>query len=108
MDDPRFIFAINKSGHKQRIPKHWLTHPVLSAGFRLPPSLEAENRTAGTPDEEWKVAELKAYADEHGVDRTGLTAKADLLAAIEAGTQSPSTTPVDDKTPATGDDEGAQ
>jgi hypothetical protein len=36
-----------------------------------------------TPDKTWKNDELKAYADENGVDLGDATKKEDLLAAIE-------------------------
>lgn len=110
MDDPRFVYAVNPSGQKQRIPRHWLNHPVLSKNFRLTPALAAEARLAGEPGEDWKVSELKDYADEHGVDRTGLTSKADLLAAINEATTPQTTDPApgSGEPPANGDDEGAQ
>jgi len=41
-----------------------------------------------TPDKSWKVAELKAYADEHTVDLGDATKKEDLLAAIELHNES--------------------
>ena len=37
----------------------------------------------GSPDESWKVDELKAYAAERGIDLADATKKADILAAIE-------------------------
>ena len=36
------ILAVNAAGQKQLIPEHWLTHPVLSQGFELPPSERAK------------------------------------------------------------------
>ena len=33
-----FIEAVNVRGEMQIIPAHWLDHPVLGKGFRLPPS----------------------------------------------------------------------
>ena len=38
---PDFISAVNAHGHKQIIPAHWLDHPILGVGFKLPPSSEA-------------------------------------------------------------------
>jgi hypothetical protein len=35
------------------------------------------------PDASWKVAELKAYAEENGIDLLDATKKDDILAAIE-------------------------
>ncbi|MBD2760069.1 hypothetical protein IEE94_11175 [Yimella sp. cx-573] len=41
----------------------------------------------GAPDglDSLTVAELKAHADEHGIDLDGATKKADIVAAIETG-----------------------
>lgn len=36
------------------------------------------------PSKSWKVDQLKAYAEEHGIDLGGATKKDDLLSAIEA------------------------
>ena len=35
------------------------------------------------PDSSWKVAELKAYAEENGIDLLDATNKNDILAAID-------------------------
>ena len=40
--------------------------------------------TEGSPDESWKVADIKAWAESHEVDLGGATKKADILAAIQA------------------------
>jgi len=49
----------------------------------------AESPTkSDTPDKSWKVAELKAYADEHTVDLGDATKKEDLLAAIDLHNES--------------------
>lgn len=37
-----------------------------------------------TPDDSWKLADLKAYADAHQIDLGDASKKADILAAIEA------------------------
>ena len=39
---------------------------------------------SGTPGKSWKVPELKAYAEEQGIDLGDATKKDDILAAIEA------------------------
>lgn len=36
-----FVIAINPRGEKQRIPAHWIGHPVLGRNFRLPASAAA-------------------------------------------------------------------
>ena len=38
----------------------------------------------GEPDESWKVAQLKSYAAEHGIDLGDATKKADILARVTA------------------------
>jgi hypothetical protein len=35
---PELVEVVNATGEKQTIPSAWLSHPVLSVGFRLPPS----------------------------------------------------------------------
>ena len=52
----------------------------LGVGFNL---VDAGERSE-TPDKAWKVAELKAHADENGIDLGDATKKDDILAAIEA------------------------
>lgn len=47
----------------------------------------AGNRSE-TPDATWKVAELKAYADDNGIDLGKVTAKPDIIAAIVAASES--------------------
>ena len=37
-----------------------------------------------TPAEDWRLEELKAYAEAHQIDLDGARSKADVLAAIEA------------------------
>lgn len=39
------ILAVNAAGQKQWIPEHWLNHPVLGKGFKLPPSSQAKKAT---------------------------------------------------------------
>ena len=40
----RFVeVAVKATGKKQRIPAHWLDHPILGAGFKLSPSSEARH-----------------------------------------------------------------
>lgn len=37
-----------------------------------------------TPDKLWKVADLKSFADSHGIELDGATKKDEILAAINA------------------------
>ena len=34
--------VVKATGRKQRIPEHWLDHPVFGPQFRLPPSVVAK------------------------------------------------------------------
>lgn len=42
-----FVEAVNARGEKQIIPAHWLDHPVLGKGFRLPRRLAAGGMVHG-------------------------------------------------------------
>ena len=45
-----FIEAVAKAtGRKQRIPEHWLDHPVFGPQFRLPPSVLTRPRPVEKP-----------------------------------------------------------
>ena len=60
------------------------------------------------PNEKWTVADLKAYAEENGIDLGEATLKADILAAMSAAPTDTTTTPPnlsDTDTPGTGDEE---
>lgn len=88
-----FVTAVNARGEKQRIPAHYLDHPVLGRGFRLPPS------TLATPSMSWNREQLDERAIALGLDPAAYATKADVLSAIE--TTSPN--PGEDETPAAGD-----
>ena len=45
--NPAFVEAVNANGAKQMIPREWLDHPVLSKGFRLPPSQDTTPSSRG-------------------------------------------------------------
>lgn len=45
---------------------------------------ELAPRPEGAPDASWKVADLKAHADENGIDLGDATKKEDIVAAINA------------------------
>lgn len=108
--DP-FVSAYAKStGLKQRIPRHWLGHPVLGRDFELTPSAKAasagdhspperqfflarggdvfaaDDMAAGpvaAPDESWTRALLDAYArDVWGLRPSDMRTKADVVTAI--------------------------
>ena len=44
--------------------------------------VEDQDEPGGTPDESWTNAEIKQYAEDHGVDLGGATTKADMLAVL--------------------------
>ena len=93
--DPNFVTAVNARGEKQDIPRHWLGHPVLGKGFRLPAS--------ATPSASWTREQLDAHATGLGIDVTDLATKADVLDAIN--TQPPTPTPGEDENPDAGTEE---
>lgn len=46
----RFVeVAVKATGNKQRIPAHWLDHPVLSEPFRELPSAKKAQEKAKAP-----------------------------------------------------------
>lgn len=53
----------------------------LGVGFVLADEADDAQRSE-TPDKLWKVAELKAYAEEHGIDLGDATKKDDILAVL--------------------------
>ena len=44
--------------------------------------IEGSTTKGESPDSTWKVADLKAYADENGIDLGDATKKDDIVAAI--------------------------
>lgn len=49
---------------------------------------ESPARPEGAPSTSWKVADLKAHAEENGIDLGDATKKEDIVAAITAATTS--------------------
>ena len=39
--------TVEATGEKQSIPAHWVGHPVLSKGFKIPQSVRAEAKAEG-------------------------------------------------------------
>lgn len=74
------------TGKPQRVPEHYLDHPVLGRNLTLtPPATPAGEYPEGTPSVEWTAAQLQAYATGHDIDLAGSKAsKADMVAAITA------------------------
>lgn len=65
---------------------------VLRAGDVIPAdvtvgdhllAVSTQSFPLGDPSEEWKVSELRAWAEAHDVDLDDATKKADILAAID-------------------------
>jgi sialic acid synthase SpsE len=50
--------------------------------FKAPDDTEKVELTEGAPDDSWKNADIKKWAEDHGVDLGDATKKADMLAAI--------------------------
>jgi len=48
------------------------------------PAGAPDPRPAGAPDSSWKVADLKAHAEDNGIDLGDATKKEDIVAAITA------------------------
>lgn len=105
--DDSFVTVVNTNDEKQRVPRHFLEDPTLSAGFRLAPSQAAADEIAAAaarsegPSDDWTVNALRSYAVKHGIDLGGATTKADILTALN---QTPDATEASDETPAAGDD----
>jgi hypothetical protein len=58
--------------------------PVVPTPIPAPaPAPAPQPAPAGTPNEDWTNAEIKAYADANNIDLDGATKKSDMLAAIE-------------------------
>jgi hypothetical protein len=76
--DGDFTEVINSNGKRQTIPTSWIG-TSLGEPFTV--------RESPTPSEEWKVADLRTYAETQGIDLTGAgSAKADILARIQGAT----------------------
>ena len=99
-----FVTAYSKlTGQKQRVPEHFIGHPVLGPNLTLTPQVRDGLRyPEGTPTAAWKATQLEAYADDHDVDLTGARTKDDMVAAIAtaANPQNADGTPSSDETPA--------
>ena len=70
------------TGLKQRIPEHWLSDPRIGPQFRKTPLARSRETQTSSPFDAYTVERLQEYAAEHDVDVTGITRKADLVAAI--------------------------
>lgn len=108
LNDPRFVTGYSTAtGRKQRVPRHWIGHPVLGRGLRLAPSEEQPepDMTGTEPTEKWSFDQLRAYATDRGVDLAGARSKAAVLDAITTHLDTPTTdtAPVSVDTPPAGD-----
>lgn len=69
-------------GRQVIVPEN-VAESYISQGWVVPGSpTPAEQDSA--PSKSWKVDELKAYANEHGINLGDATKKADILTVIEA------------------------
>ena len=53
--------------------------------YTAPGATPAAPAVDDEPTEEWKNADIEAWANDHGIDLAGATKKADMLAAIKEG-----------------------
>lgn len=75
-----------RTGQVRQVPEHWIGHPTLGVGL----SPEAPAPAAPEPGlSDLTVDKLRDHAAAIGADLTGLTKKADIVAAIEATTKQP-------------------
>jgi hypothetical protein len=82
-----FVEVIAKAtGRRESVPADWLDSPVLAAQFELAPS---PGEASDAPTEKNTVAEIEAYAGEHGIDLAGASTKAEKVAAIQAALPAP-------------------
>lgn len=82
---PDLIEKLTRPRHAYRVPEQY----ARAAGLvdELANADGPQVLTPGpdeTPDESWKVDELKAYAEQHNIDLGDATKKADILDAIRA------------------------
>lgn len=73
----------SRTGTVRQVPEHWIGHPVHGATLTrgtTPPDPEP-----GEPAlEDRTIPALREHAEQIGADLTGLTKKADIVAAITA------------------------
>jgi hypothetical protein len=58
--------------------------PVEAADYYVDPDADTAEVEEDSPTEDWKNADIEAWAEDHHVDLAGATKKADMLAAISA------------------------
>lgn len=86
----KFIRAYNtETGAPQEVPERWLDHPVLGANLRRTPPPDAVDPSIDTPSMDWTVDQLAQHAAEQGIDLTGVSKKADIVATIHNPTHAP-------------------
>lgn len=75
------------TGRVRLVPEHWLD--------RFPEKWEVTDAAAeaeaavAVPDETWTIAAMRDWAEPRGVDLTGLSRHADILAAVTAAGSTP-------------------
>lgn len=101
--DDGFTSVYSKTtGKKQRVPKHFVGHPVLGRNITVTPQVrDSAPYPDGDPTTEWKADQLQAYADAQSIDLTGAKgSKADMVAAINTALAAANeVTPTFDTTP---------
>lgn len=79
------------TGKKRMIPEHYLTSVNFAGMFSKTPKQKAADKLNGPPTSAWTIAELTAYAGDHGIDLDGAKLHADIFEAIN--THQPPTGP---------------
>jgi|GEM_PF-2993533 len=98
------VYAYDEGGKTVRLAGGDEVPDGVTVGDHLTdaPAPTDEENVEGQPLEKLSVKELKALADEAGIDLDGATKKADLIAAIEAAETVPTVSGDDDS-----DDDGS-
>lgn len=92
----RFTQARNSRGEVQRVPRAWLEDGSPFAGqFTQTPSARQVEERSSDPDETWTVQQLRAHAEQVGLDLAGRTTKADIVSAFHDRASGSTTTTTD-------------
>jgi hypothetical protein len=84
MSEFREVVAV-ATGEKQTVPIHWLEDgsPFADQFTQAPSDKQLEERSE-TPDTTWTAKQLRAHAEQVGIDLAGASTKADILSALNA------------------------
>lgn len=75
----------SSSGRRQRVPAHWVGDPVLGKDFvPTPAQRQLDGDLGPIPTDADKADDIRAYAEQAGIDTGSARSKVELVAAIEA------------------------